>query len=55
MPGIAGLAPSAGAAGPSDVFPTIGADRSFVTAFFNLAPLLMSENSAPYTRHEVSV
>lgn len=28
-------------------FPICGADRSFVTAFFNLAPLLISERSAP--------
>jgi hypothetical protein len=61
LPGTAGAAPpggfnvpgtggALGAAGPEDVLdPSImGADRSFVTAFFNWAPLLMSPRSAPY-------
>lgn len=32
---------------PPDSFPTIGADRSFVTAFFSFVPLVMSPSSAP--------
>lgn len=32
---------------PPPSFPICGADLSFVTAFFNLAPLLISERSAP--------
>lgn len=45
--GIAGAPPFRRPAEASDVFPTIGADRSFVTAFFNLAPLVISVRRAP--------
>lgn len=30
-----------------EAFPTWGADRSFVTAFFSFAPLVMSVNREP--------
>ena len=45
-PGTAGAPPFGGAEAP-DVFPTMGADRSFVIAFFNLAPLVISVRRAP--------
>lgn len=49
MPGIGGAPPIGGPLGPSETFPTIGADRSLIwVTFFNLAPLLMSESRAPY-------
>lgn len=48
-PGTGGALAMGGAAElPPDV-PTTGADRSLVTAFFNLAPLWISERSAPYS------
>ncbi len=47
-PGTAGAPPFGGPAEAPDVFPTMGADRSFVTAFFNLAPLVMSVRRAPW-------
>jgi len=48
-PGIAGASPVDGPAELPDSFPTtIGADRSFVTAFLSLAPFVMSVKSAPY-------
>lgn len=46
-PSTAGAPPFSGPAEAPDVFPTMGADRSFVTAFFNLAPLVMSVRRAP--------
>lgn len=46
-PGTAGAPPFGGPAEAPDVFPTMGADRSFVTAFFNLAPLVISVRRAP--------
>lgn len=45
-PGTAGAPPFGGPADP-DIFPTMGADLSFVTAFFNLAPLVISVRRAP--------
>lgn len=44
-----GGAPATGGAPPTlpPVPPNCGAERSFVTAFFNLVPLLISERSAP--------
>ncbi|KAL5385674.1 hypothetical protein PMIN02_008736 [Paraphaeosphaeria minitans] len=49
MAGMGGAPPTGGPLGPSDTLPTMGADRSFITVtFFNLAPLVMSPNSAPY-------
>ena len=47
-PGTAGAPPTGGPAEAPDGFPTMGADRSFVTAFFNLAPLLISVRRAPW-------
>lgn len=48
MPGIGGAPPIGGPLGPSDTFPTCGADRSLIcVTFFSLAPLLMSDRSAP--------
>lgn len=47
-PGTAGAPPFGGPAEAPDVFPTMGADRSFVTAFFNLAPLVISVRRAPW-------
>lgn len=47
-PGTAGAPLIGGPAEPPDVFPTKGADRSFVTAFLNLAPLVISISRAPY-------
>lgn len=46
-PGTAGAPPFGGPTEAPDVFPTMGADRSFVTAFFSLAPLVMSVKRAP--------
>lgn len=46
-PGTAGAPPLSGPAEAPDIFPTMGADRSFVTAFFNLAPLVISVRRAP--------
>ena len=46
-PGTAGAPPIGGPAEAPDILPTAGADRSFVTAFFNLAPLVMSVRRAP--------
>jgi hypothetical protein len=48
MPGTGGAPDIAGAAGPSDIFPTIGDDRSLIcVTFLSLAPLPMSDSSAP--------
>lgn len=48
MPGMGGAPEMGGALGPSDTFPTMGADRSLITVtFFNLAPELMSARRAP--------
>ena len=46
-PGTAGAPPTGGAADATDVLPSRGADRSLVTAFFNLAPLVISVRRAP--------
>lgn len=48
IPGIGGAPPIGGPLGPSETFPTCGADRSLTcVTFFNLAPLLISDSSAP--------
>lgn len=39
MPGTGGAPPTGGAAEPPPLFEIWGADRSFVTAFFNRVPL----------------
>lgn len=49
MPGTGGAPPTGDGPGPPDTFPTIGADRSFVTAFFKGLPLAISERRAPYS------
>ena len=46
-PGTAGAPPFGGPVAAPDAFPTMGADRSFVTAFFNFAPLVISVRRAP--------
>ena len=47
MPGIGG-APPAGGPDDEEVFPAmVGADRSFVTAFFKALPFCISPNKAP--------
>lgn len=46
-PGTAGAPPFGGPAEMPGVFPTMGADRSFVTAFFSLAPFVISVRRAP--------
>ena len=46
-PGMAGAPPIGGPSEAPDGFPTIGADLSFVTAFFSLAPLVISVKRAP--------
>lgn len=48
MPGTGGAPPNGDGPGPPDPLPTIGADRSFVTAFFRAFPLVISERRAPY-------
>ena len=48
MPGIAGALAIGGPADDLDSFPMRGADLSLVTAFFNLAPLVISVRRAPY-------
>ena len=40
-------APPVGGPMEIDTLPTTGADRSFVTAFFSLAPLVISVSRAP--------
>lgn len=52
MPGTGGAPPSGDGPGPPDTFPTIGADRSFVTAFLRALPLLMSARRAPYSSND---
>lgn len=48
MPGIGGAPAIAGAAGPSETLPTVGADRSLTcVTFLSLAPFPMSDSSAP--------
>jgi hypothetical protein len=47
IPGTGG-APPMGGPPESDFLSIAGADRSLVTAFFSLAPLVMSERSAPW-------
>ena len=46
-PGTAGAPPFGGPAEVPDVLPTMGADLSLVTAFFNLVPLVISVRRAP--------
>lgn len=46
-PGTASAPPFGGPIAVPDVFPTMGADRSFVTAFFSLAPFVISVRRAP--------
>lgn len=46
-PGTACAPPTGGPAEEPDLLSIIGAERSFVTAFFNLAPLVMSPSKAP--------
>ena len=49
MPGTFGAEPIVGAGGPSETFPTIGADRSLTTVtFLSLAPCSILLRSAPY-------
>jgi hypothetical protein len=48
IPGTGGAPPKGAADAPPDVFPIIGADRSFVTAFLSFVPFVISERSAPY-------
>lgn len=48
-PGIAGAPPTGVPVESPDGFPTIGADLSFVTAFFSRAPLVISVKRAPFT------
>lgn len=51
IPGTGGAAPNGDGLGPSETFPTAGADRSFVWTFFNRAPAWMSPNRAPCREH----
>lgn len=47
-PGIGGAPPMGGPPPPPpDVAPTMGADRSFVTAFLRALPFVISPRSAP--------
>lgn len=46
-PGTGGAPPMGGPPPPPETFPTWGADRSFVTVFFNALPFDMSLNKAP--------
>jgi hypothetical protein len=56
MPGTGGAPPIGGALGPSLTLPTVGADRSLTTVtFFSLAPLPMSDSSAPCAMLAVAV
>ncbi len=54
-PGMAGAPPTGGLSEAPDGFPTMGADRSFVTAFFSLAPLVISVRRSPFFKLSVSV
>lgn len=47
IPGTAGAPVKGGGSTPPETFPTMGADRSFVTAFLSCLPLLISVRSAP--------
>lgn len=47
MPGTGGAPARGDGPGPPDTFPTCGAERSLVTAFFRAFPLLMSARRAP--------
>lgn len=47
-PGTGGAPPNGDGLEPPVTFPTIGADRSFVTAFLSCLPFEMSDNKAPY-------
>lgn len=51
-PGIGGAPPNGEGPGPFEVFPTWGADRSFVTVFLSALPFEMSERSAPYNTRQ---
>lgn len=46
-PGTGGAPPIGGPPPPPEGFPTIGADRSFVTAFLSALPFAMSPSRAP--------
>lgn len=46
IPGTGGAPPAGGPPDPPNSFPRRGAERSFVTAFFSLFPLLMSPRRA---------
>lgn len=50
MPGTGGAPPTGEGPAPPETLVTIGADRSFVTAFFKAFPLLISERRAPWKR-----
>ena len=47
-PGTGGAPPNGDGPDPPDVFPIIGADRSFVTAFLSDFPFVISLRRAPY-------
>ena len=49
FPGIGGAPPIGGPDGPLDSLPTIGADLSFVTAFFSFLPASMSPSRPALT------
>ena len=49
-PGTGGAPPSGDGPGPPATLPTMGAERSFVTAFLSAFPLPISESNAPYRR-----
>ncbi len=49
MLGMGGAPPTGGPEGLLVSFPTIGAERSLVTAFFSRAPLVISPSRAPFT------
>lgn len=47
MPGTGGAPPIGGPPPPPETFPTMGADRSFVTAFLKAFPFVISPSKAP--------
>lgn len=47
-PGTGGAPPTGGPLDAFDDFSMIGADRSFVTAFFSFVPFVISPSSAPW-------
>jgi len=54
MLGMGGAPPTGGPEGLLVSFPTIGAERSLVTAFFSRAPLVISPSRAPCTTVSVA-